>query len=116
MSAAEDPKREGEDDGELLRRLTTDPAALEVFYRRHVAGVAAFVARRVRDADAVADIVSNTFLAAIGVGRLRPRAQPRLGPVLAARDRPAGDREPPRLGRPAGRTGPTRARPTPALR
>src|SRR6476659_7110742 len=65
MSAAEDPKREDEGDAELLRRLGTDPTALEAFYRRHVAGVAAFVARRVRDADAVADIVSNTFLAAL---------------------------------------------------
>jgi RNA polymerase sigma factor (sigma-70 family) len=69
MSAADDPKRDAardvEGDAELLRRLGSDPAALEAFYRRHVAAVAAFVARRVRDADAVADVVSNTFLAAI---------------------------------------------------
>ena len=39
--------------------------ALEAFYRRHVSAVAAFVARRVGDADSVADVVSNTFLSAI---------------------------------------------------
>jgi RNA polymerase sigma-70 factor (ECF subfamily) len=54
-----------EGDAELLARLRTDPQALEAFYRGHVAEVAAFVARRVSSADAVADVVSNTFLAAI---------------------------------------------------
>ena len=54
-----------DDDAELVRRLRTHPQAIETFYRRHVAAVAAFVARRVTDADSVADVVSNTFLAAI---------------------------------------------------
>lgn len=52
-------------DAELVAVLGTDRRALEVFYRIHVGSVAAFVARRVYDAHAVADIVSNTFLAAI---------------------------------------------------
>jgi RNA polymerase sigma-70 factor (ECF subfamily) len=52
-------------DAELLARLASDRDALELFYRRHVAAVAAFVARRVPDADAVADVVSDTFLAAL---------------------------------------------------
>ena len=77
MSGADETERGGEEDGELLGRLGSDPAALELFYRRHVAGVAAFVARRVRDADAVADIVSNTFLAAIrGAGGFDPGRSP----------------------------------------
>ncbi len=56
---------EGVGDGELVLRLRVDPDALEIFYRRHVSAVAAFVARRVDDADSVADVVSNTFLAAV---------------------------------------------------
>ncbi len=56
---------DGVGDAELVTRLRVDPDALELFYRRHVTEVAAFVARRVRDADSVADVVSNTFLAAI---------------------------------------------------
>lgn len=52
-------------DAELVPRLPTDPDALETFYCRHVADVAAFVARRVTDADTVADVVSSTFISAI---------------------------------------------------
>src|SRR4051812_29844733 len=63
MIPADEP--DSESDGELVRRLHIDPDALEAFYRRHVGAVAAFVARRVGDAHSVADVVSNTFLAAI---------------------------------------------------
>jgi RNA polymerase sigma factor (sigma-70 family) len=58
-------KTDAADDIELVARLDHDPDALDAFYRLHVADVAGFVARRVGDAHAVADIVSNTFLAAI---------------------------------------------------
>jgi RNA polymerase sigma factor (sigma-70 family) len=54
-----------ESDTVLVTRLRTDPEALEAFYRRHVADVAAFIARRVSDANTVADVVSATFLAAV---------------------------------------------------
>jgi RNA polymerase sigma-70 factor (ECF subfamily) len=59
------PDADGRTDAELVARLRTDPDALEAFYRAHVSAVAAFVARRVSSADEVADVVSNTFLAAI---------------------------------------------------
>ena len=59
------PDSEPDGDADLLARMGTDPDALETFYKRHVAAVAAFVARRLYDADAVADVVSNTFLAVI---------------------------------------------------
>jgi RNA polymerase sigma-70 factor (ECF subfamily) len=60
-----DPDQAPDGDADLLARLGTDPEAVELLYRRHVAAVAAFVARRLPDADAVADVVSSTFLAAI---------------------------------------------------
>jgi RNA polymerase sigma factor (sigma-70 family) len=68
---------DGEGDAELVKRLGFDPEALESFYRRHVGAVAAFVARRMGDADSVADVVSNTFLAAInGSAGFDPRRSP----------------------------------------
>jgi RNA polymerase sigma factor (sigma-70 family) len=65
MNDANEVSPAGPRDAELVAELRTDPASLEAFYRLHVGDVAAFVARRVGDAHAVADIVSNTFLAAI---------------------------------------------------
>jgi RNA polymerase sigma factor (sigma-70 family) len=49
-------------DEELLGRLTADPAAFELFYRRHVDRVIGFTARRVREPADVADLVATTFL------------------------------------------------------
>ncbi|MFE9107516.1 RNA polymerase sigma factor [Actinomadura geliboluensis] len=57
-----------------------DRAALEVFYRRHVADVTRFVARRISDPHTVDDLTTEVFLAAIDtaeryqVGRGSPRA------------------------------------------
>ena len=49
-------------DIELLARLGTDAAALELFFRRHVDTVTRFVARRCREPEDVADAVAQTFL------------------------------------------------------
>ena len=49
-------------DRELLESLNADPAAFELFYRRHVDRVIGFAARRLPDAADVADVVATTFL------------------------------------------------------
>ncbi|MDO9378432.1 MAG: sigma-70 family RNA polymerase sigma factor [Nocardioidaceae bacterium] len=49
-----------------VRRIGTDPDALETFYREHLPAVQRFVARRVDDPHTAADLVADTFLAAIG--------------------------------------------------
>ncbi|MET9566265.1 RNA polymerase sigma factor [Streptomyces tauricus] len=46
-----------------------DPAAFEVFYRRHVDTVTRFMARRVTDPHTVADLTTETFLAVIDSAR-----------------------------------------------
>ncbi|MDX3587050.1 RNA polymerase sigma factor [Streptomyces europaeiscabiei] len=46
-----------------------DPAAFEVFYRRHVDAVTRFMARRVTDPHTVADLTAETFLAVIDSAR-----------------------------------------------
>ncbi|MEV4360114.1 RNA polymerase sigma factor [Nonomuraea sp. NPDC049625] len=43
--------------------FATDSVAFEAFYRRHVEGVTRFLARRVDDPHAVADLVADVFLA-----------------------------------------------------
>jgi RNA polymerase sigma-70 factor (ECF subfamily) len=50
------------EDRHLLGRLTTDPAAFETFYRRHIDRVIGFTARRVREPADVADLVAATFV------------------------------------------------------
>ncbi|WBB67081.1 sigma-70 family RNA polymerase sigma factor [Micromonospora sp. WMMD812] len=45
--------------------IGVDPAALEVFYRRHVEAVGRFVARRVDDPHLAADLTADVFLAVI---------------------------------------------------
>jgi RNA polymerase sigma factor (sigma-70 family) len=55
-------------DSELLRR-SPDPDAVEAFYRRHVDTVMRFAVRRCATPDDVADLVSVTFLEAIGAAR-----------------------------------------------
>jgi hypothetical protein len=49
-------------DKDLLSQLTTDPAAFETFYWRHLDRVIGFTARRVREPADVADVVAATFL------------------------------------------------------
>jgi RNA polymerase sigma-70 factor (ECF subfamily) len=52
-------------DHELLGRLNTDPAAFEVFYRRHVDRVVRFCTARSRDPAEAADLVADTFVTAL---------------------------------------------------
>jgi RNA polymerase sigma-70 factor (ECF subfamily) len=56
-------------DADLLRRLSGDPAAFEVFYRRHVDRVIGFAARRVRDPADAADLVAATFVTVLTAAR-----------------------------------------------
>jgi RNA polymerase sigma factor (sigma-70 family) len=56
-------------DADLLRRLSGDPAAFEVFYRRHVDRVIGFTARRVRDPADAADLVAATFVTVLTAAR-----------------------------------------------
>jgi RNA polymerase sigma-70 factor (ECF subfamily) len=61
------------DDRELLRRAGSDPEAFGQFYRRHVDWVLAYLARRVDDREAVADLAAESFAAAlIGLPRFDP--------------------------------------------
>src|SRR5690348_11500127 len=53
----------------LLGRLSTDPAAFEVFYRRHVDRVIGFAARRVPEPADVADLVAATFVTVLTSAR-----------------------------------------------
>ncbi|MDX6742326.1 RNA polymerase sigma factor [Actinocorallia sp. A-T 12471] len=65
-----------------------DPDALEAFYRRHVAEVTGFVARRVADPHTVDDLTTEVFLAAIeAADRYRPgRGAPRAWLLGIARN------------------------------
>ncbi|RNL84358.1 RNA polymerase sigma factor [Halostreptopolyspora alba] len=47
------------------RRIATDPAAFERFYREHVAAIQRFVARRVADPYRAADLTADIFLRVI---------------------------------------------------
>jgi RNA polymerase sigma-70 factor, ECF subfamily len=51
---------------EPLGRIAADPDAFESFYREHVTLITRFVARRVSDPHAVADLTADVFLEAIG--------------------------------------------------
>jgi RNA polymerase sigma factor (sigma-70 family) len=51
--------------GDDVRRIGTDPAAFEAFYRTHVDAVERFVVRRVSDPHRAADLTAEVFLAAI---------------------------------------------------
>jgi RNA polymerase sigma factor (sigma-70 family) len=51
--------------GNDVRRIGTDPAAFEAFYRMHVDAVERFVVRRVTDPHRAADLTAEVFLAAI---------------------------------------------------
>ena len=61
-------------DIDLLGRAARDPEAFGAFYRRHVEWVVAYLARRVEDREAVADLVAESFAQAlIGLPRYDPR-------------------------------------------
>lgn len=63
--------------------IARDPDAFEAFYREHLPWVRRFVARRVDDSHAAADLTADIFLAAIdGAVGYRPE-QGRPGPWLA---------------------------------
>lgn len=68
------------DDGELLTALADDVEAFEVFYRRHVGRISAYAARRCGSAEDVADVVAQTFVRLLQVGR---RYDPMRGAPLA---------------------------------
>jgi len=59
---ARSPNQPGPD---IVQRIGTDPAALDRFYREHVAAVTRLAARRCSMPSEVADVVSATFLTAI---------------------------------------------------
>lgn len=60
------------DDPAAVRRIATDPDALEAFYRRHIADLGRFLARRVADPHTAADLAAEVFLQAIAAaGRYR---------------------------------------------
>jgi RNA polymerase sigma-70 factor, ECF subfamily len=56
-------------DEDLLGCLSSDPAAFEVFYRRHVDRVVGFAARRVSEPADVADLVAATFVTVLTAAR-----------------------------------------------
>jgi RNA polymerase sigma factor (sigma-70 family) len=65
-------------DAELLADRT--PLAFGAFYLRHVAAVTSYVARRVREPDAVFDVVAETFARAL---EHRDRFDAARGPAVA---------------------------------
>ncbi len=67
-------------DKDLLSQLSTDPAAFETFYWRHLDRVIGFTARRVREPADVANVVAATFLAVLTAARsYDPRRQTHCG-------------------------------------
>lgn len=52
-------------DDELLVRARQDGAAFEAFYRRHVDAVTGYFMRRTRDPEVAADLMAETFAAAL---------------------------------------------------
>jgi RNA polymerase sigma factor (sigma-70 family) len=56
-------------DRELLCLLDADPAAFEVFYRRHIDRVVRFATRRLREPADVADVVASTFVTVLTSAR-----------------------------------------------
>jgi RNA polymerase sigma factor (sigma-70 family) len=78
---------------EQLPLIGLDAEIFEVFYRQHVDGIESFVARRVGDREAVADLTAEIFLAAIdSAHRYRPGlGTPRAWLLGIARIFVAGD-------------------------
>ena len=64
-------------DDELLRRTPEEPEAFGVFYRRHVDAVLAFFRVRTGDPELAADLMAETFAAAmLAAPRFKPRREP----------------------------------------
>ena len=64
-------------DDDLLTRARGDGAAFEAFYRRHVDAVTGYFMRRTRDPEVAADLMAETFAAALlSLPRYRPGAAP----------------------------------------
>jgi RNA polymerase sigma-70 factor (ECF subfamily) len=59
------PAGDGELEPELVARIGSDPDALEAFYRAHYAPLLRYFTARVSDPHEVADLVADTFLAAM---------------------------------------------------
>lgn len=53
-------------DAELITAITTSPAAFDAFYRRHIAAVMSFLARRCNTPEDVADAAADTFVSVLG--------------------------------------------------
>lgn len=76
-SPAEEPAPVGSDEAALVARARTDADAFAALYRRHCPAIARYVRRRVGDEHAAADLVAETFLAALeGLARYRWRGLP----------------------------------------
>lgn len=71
---------EGLDDDELVERSARDPDAFAVFYARHARTILAFFAARTRSGEDAADLMAETFAAAL-LGATRFRRS--RGPALA---------------------------------
>jgi RNA polymerase sigma-70 factor (ECF subfamily) len=67
-------------DDELLRATPDDPEAFGVFYRRHVDAVLSFFRSRTGDPELAADLMAETFAAALLAA---PRFKPRREPAVA---------------------------------
>ena len=64
-------------DDELLVDAREDGAAFEAFYRRHVDAVTGYFMRRTRDPEVAADLMAETFAAALlSLPRYRPGGAP----------------------------------------
>src|ERR687895_1627863 len=64
-------------DDALLRQTREDPEAFGVFYRRHVDAVLAFFRIRTGDPELAADLMAETFAAALlAAPRFKPRREP----------------------------------------
>ena len=64
-------------DDELLRQTPDDPEAFGFFYRRHVDAVLAFFRVRTGDPELAADLMAETFAAAmLAAPRFKPRREP----------------------------------------
>jgi len=66
VTARKGPGTGGRGRADPFSRVACDPAAFEVFYRQNVTLVMRFVARRVADPHAIADLTAEVFLAVIG--------------------------------------------------
>ncbi|HLI61131.1 MAG TPA: RNA polymerase sigma factor [Solirubrobacteraceae bacterium] len=68
----------------LLRGCCADPAAFAAFYDRYERAVVAYLARRVRDPELVADLTAEVFASALGAaGRYRAAEPTAAGWVFA---------------------------------